>query len=76
MKIKFEVEKILKFEPIEVELTDEQVVKIREYADKNKLSFQEAFQIYGDMSGVLYDIMWDVDNDDHDWNIWDVEIED
>lgn len=74
MKITFEIEKILKYDKVEVELTPEQVETIQKEADRSGISFEDAFHFYADMKGILFDIMWDKDEEDTEYEVWDVEI--
>ena len=74
MKITFEVEKVLKYDKVEVELTEEQIEIIQKEADKSGISFADAFRLYADFKGILWEIMWDRDEDDSEYNVWDVEV--
>lgn len=74
MKITFEVEKVLKYEKVEVELDDEQIAIIQKYADEGNMTFADAFRTYGDWKGVISDIMWNIDEEFTEYNVWDVEV--
>ena len=75
MKISFEVEKVLRFKRIEAELTPEQIEVIQEYADKHNLTFEQAFISHAEWSGILFDLIWDEDEEDYDYNVYGVEVE-
>jgi hypothetical protein len=74
MKIEFEVEKVFTYKIMQVELTPAQVSKIRKQADIHSLSFQEAFEIYGSITGVFFEIMHGVDEDDYEYNVYGTKI--
>lgn len=74
MKITFEVEKVLKYKKVEVELTESQIKTIQEKADERGITFAQAFHRYSDQYGVMFDIMWDRDEDYTEYEIWDVEV--
>lgn len=75
MKVTFEVEKVTKFDKITYELKPEQIKKINAYATVQSLSFEEAFMRYADRIGIIFETLWDKDEVDYDYNVWDVEIE-
>jgi hypothetical protein len=74
MKISFEIEKVLKYKTVEVELTEKQVAVIQKMADKRDILFEDAFRLYADSANVLWDIMWETDEEDYEYDIWDVKV--
>lgn len=74
MKITFQVEKVLRYNKVEVELNEEQIETINKLCEIHNITFEVAFRRYADKKGIIWEIMWDRDEDDSEYNVWDVEV--
>jgi hypothetical protein len=74
MKATFKLSKVLYYAEETVELSEWDEKKIREYAAKNAVSFEEAFSMLANQLEATFDVGYDYNWDNCDYLVEEVKI--